>query len=346
MASPVGRRLVAAAKHVLGLGPLCAFVHVLSADLESLRERASLRPGLLALAFASTLCASVVTSLRWKVMVEAMGGTRLPYAVYFHGLVLTKVVGQFTSALAMDLVGRSIALRSAGSERGLGHSMTQVMVERLFDLLLPASLIVWALTIRSVEPSPTIVAASFAGICLLFALLAALALWPLARLALRLYLGLAGLRGRTVDPATREALETAPISRRVAAQVGALSVLRYVAVLGQFWAVAAAIGVELSFRTIASAMPVGQLAGILGVTPGGLGIQEAGWAGAFRWLGVLDDPSIGLFVLSQRALIFAFFALLALLSWPWFRRRLADAKGPAEPVEPAGPVERGDEDTA
>jgi len=320
MTNPVRGRLLAAGKLLLGLGLLVAVVRSLSPDLASLRERASLDLGSLALAFSCTLCASIVTSARWMLMVEAMGGTRLPYAVYFHGLVLTKVIGQFTSALAMDLVGRSVALRSAGSERDLGHSMTQVLVERLFDLLLPASLVVWALTIRSVDPSPTVVALSFAGICLLFAVLAALILWPLARAALHLYLTVSGWRGRTTDPAIREALLAAPISRRVAGQVGALSVLRYVAVLGQFWAVAAAIGVELNFRTIASAMPIGQLAGLLGVTPGGLGIQEAGWAGAFRWLGVLDDPSIGLFVLSQRALIFAFFALLALLSWPWLRR--------------------------
>jgi len=329
MANPVVRRLIAAAKLLLGIALLVAVVRFLSPDLASLRERASLDLGFLALAFVCTLCASIITSARWMLMVEAMGGTRLPYAVYFHGLVLTKVVGHFTSALAMDLVGRGIALRSAGSERGLGHSMTQVIVERLFDLLLPASLVVWALTVRSVDPSPTVVALSFAGICLLFAVLAALILWPLARTALHLYLTISDWRGRTVDPATREALLAAPITRRVAGQVGALSVLRYIAVFGQFWAVAAAIGVELNFRTIASAMPVGQLAGILGVTPGGLGIQEAGWAGAFRWLGVLDDPSIGLFVLSQRALIFAFFAVLTLLSWPWLRRIRARMIEPA-----------------
>ncbi len=320
MATSPKNRLFAAAKLLLGIALMAAVVRWLSPDLETLRARASLDLGALAIALSCTLFASIVTSARWKIMVEAMGGTRLPYRVYFHGLVLTKVIGQFTSALAMDLVGRGLALRSAGSERSLGHSMTQVIVERLFDVLLPAVLVLWALSIRSLDPSPTAVAASFAGLCLLFAGLAVLLLWPLARLGLRLYLAIAVLRGREVSPETRASLLSTPISPKLAAQVGVLSVLRYVSVLGQFWAVAAAIGIDLNFRTIASAMPIGQLAGILAITPGGLGIQEAGWAGAFRWLGVLDDPAIGLFVLSQRVLIFAFFGLFTLLSWLWLRR--------------------------
>jgi len=323
MASPLRRRLLAVAKLLLGVALLVVVVRWLSPDLETLRARASFSLPYLALAFCGTLCAAIVTSARWMVMIEAMGGTRLPYAAYFHGLVLTKVVGQFTSALAMDLVGRGLALRSAGSERGLGHSMTQAIVERIFDLLLPIALVIWAITIRSVDPSPTVVAASFAGICLTFALLASLILWPIASIALRLYVLVLGWRGRPVSEDERAQLLASPISKSVARQVGVLSVLRYLAVLGQYWGVAAAIGITFDFRTIASAAPLGQLAGILGITPGGLGIQEAGWAGALRWLDVIDDPAIGLFVVSQRALIFLFFCLLSLLSWPWLRRALA-----------------------
>ncbi|HFE44797.1 MAG TPA: flippase-like domain-containing protein [Nannocystis exedens] len=320
MASSRKSRLFAAAKLLLGIALMIAVVRWLSPDLNSLRARASLDLGALAIALGCTLFASIVTSARWKIMVEAMGGTHLPYRVYFHGLVLTKVIGQFTSALAMDLVGRGLALRSAGSERGLGHAMTQAIVERLFDVLLPAVLVLWALTIHNLDPSPGAVAISFAGLCLLFAGLAVILLWPLARTGLRLYLAIASLRGHEIPLNTRAELLNTPISPKLAAHVGVLSVLRYVAVLGQFWAVAAAIGIDLSFRTIASATPLGQLAGILAITPGGLGIQEAGWAGAFRWLGVLDDPAIGLFVLSQRVLIFAFFGLFSLLSWLWLRQ--------------------------
>jgi uncharacterized membrane protein YbhN (UPF0104 family) len=323
MPSTLRRRAVAIAKLLLGVALVGLLLRWLSPDLSALRERAELDVGLLVAAFACTVAATFVTSLRWKVMVEAMGGTRLPYAVYFHGLAMIKVIGQFTSTLATDLVGRGLALRSAGSARGVGHAMTQAIVERLFDLLLPGVLLVWALAIHAAPPSDAAVVGSFAGILLLFAVLAALILWPLARVALRLYLAIAGWRGTTIDDETRAELLAPPISRTVAAQVGVLSVLRYLTVLGQYWAIAAALGLVIDFRAIASATPLGQLAGIIGVTPGALGIQEAGWAGAFRWLGVLDDPSIGLFVISQRVLVFAFFALIAAVAWPWLRRAKA-----------------------
>lgn len=326
------RRLVAGGKFVLGLALMALVVRWLAPDLSAVGERVRLDPVLLAVAFACTAAASVVTSARWKLMVEAMGGTRLPYAVYFHALVFTRVLGQFTSTLAMDLVGRGLALRSAGSDRGLGHAMTQAILERIFDLLLPGALLLWAVIARAVDPSPAAAAASYVGLCLAFAGLAALILWPLARLGLAVYRALARWRGRPAPPGSEG---DAPVSRRVAALVGILSAARYLLVLGQFWAIAAAIGVALDFRTIASATPLGQLAGIIGVTPGALGIQEAGWAGAFKWLGALDAPTIGLFILGARALVLVNFAVLSLLSYPSARRagRRAEAAVVAEARE-------------
>jgi len=115
----VKARLIAALRFLLGLGLVLAIMGWL---LPSAQERgdllARLRPDplYLLLGFLSTLVASIVTSARWQLMSEqTMGGTPLPYVVYFHGLVLTRVLGQVSSTLVMDLVGRGVALRSAGS---------------------------------------------------------------------------------------------------------------------------------------------------------------------------------------------------------------------------------------
>lgn len=326
------RKLLAAGKFALGLALLVVVVRWLVPDLSSVIDRVRLDPALLVVGFACTLAASVVTSARWKLMVEAMGGTRLPYPIYFHALVLTRVLGQFTSTLAMDLVGRGLALRTAGSDRGLGHAMTQAILERIFDLLLPGALLVWAVIVRALAPATWAAALSHTLVCLAFAGLAAVILWPLARLGLGLYRWIARRRRR---PDPLGAAGDAPISRRVAAQVGLLSAARYLMVLGQFWAIAAAIGVPLDFTTIASATPLGQLAGIIGITPGALGIQEAGWAGAFTWLEALDAPTIGLFVLGQRALVLANFSLLSLVSYPW--ARAAGQRSEAAVVESGRP---------
>lgn len=326
-------RLVAPLELALGLAALAAVVAWLVPDAGALRAvlaGAELRPAWLALGLAATTLACLVTSARWKRLAEAMGGTPLPHVAYFHSLALTRVLGQLSSTLVMDLVGRGALLRAAGSQRGLGHAATQAALERIFDLVLPLLLLAWAAL--AWPGSPGLALAGFVGACLLFAALAAALLAPLVRLALRLYAAARRLRGR---PDAAEPLAVPALDRRLARDVGLLSLARYLAVMLQFWAVAAAVAADLSAAQIARATPIGQLAGMLGVTPGALGIQEAGWAGALTWVGA-DARAIALFVLAQRALVTLYFAALALVSWPLLRRarRLTARPGSA----PSGPA--------
>jgi len=317
----VRRRLISALKLALGLLLLAALIRWLAPDLRLLlRElRPQLAPFLLAILMH--LLATATVSLRWKLMVEAMGGTPLPYIIYFRAFALTKLVGNVTSSLAMDLVGRGVALRSAGSDQALGLAMTQAILERLFDILLPLAMVVWALAVHRAQLAPGPAFTSFLAVGLVIGGVSALVLWPLTRLALRLYFWARAWR-RPVAPPISPTLATPPITRMLAAQVGLLGVLRYIAVLACYVAIAWAIGAAIAPTAIAQAMPIGQLAAIIGVTPGALGIQEAGWAGALRWLGVADDHAIALFVLCVRVLSALFFALLYLASWPLARSRV------------------------
>ena len=311
-------RLLAGLRWLAGLALLLAVLAWLvpgPADRQALLARVHLDLGGLLLGLLATFVACLVTSARWRCISEdAMAGDRLPFLVYFHALALTRVLGQVSSTLVMDLVGRGLALRRAGAQHGLGHSMTQAVLERIFDLVLPVMMLAWALAAwRAAAPA----LAGFVAVCLVFAALAAALFVPLTRLALRILAALRRLRARD---AAAPALVGPPISRGLALRVGLLSLVRYLAVLAQFWAVAAALGVELDPLQIAAATPIGQLAGMIGVTPGALGVQEAGWLGALRWVG-LDPLAIGVFVLGQRLVITAYFALLALLSWLLLRRR-------------------------
>lgn len=320
-------RLGAALRLLLGLGLLVALAWWLVPDAAALRAalaRAELRPGWLALGLACTFVATLVTSARWQRLAEAMGGTPLPFVAYFHSLALTRVLGQISSTLVMDLVGRGVALRAAGSRRGLGHALTQAALERIFDLVLPLLVLAWALLARRAAWDDPLALAALVPVGLAFAALAALLLAPLTRLALRLHDLGAGLLARA---RAREPPPPAPapaIDRRLALLVGLHSLARYVAVTLQFWAVALALGVDLRALQIAAATPFGQLAGMLGVTPGALGIQEAGWAGGLTWVGVPAD-AIVLFVVGQRLLLTAYFSLLSLASWPLLRRARATA---------------------
>lgn len=324
---PARRRIKAALRFALGLALFAVVLRWLAPDWDELVARVDLDFGWALVGLLGTTLASFVTAARWRLLAEVMGGTKLPFVAYFHGLVLTRLLGQFTSTIAMDLVGRGMALRSAGSERGLGHAATQVVLERIFDAVLPLVLLVWAVGVRDawLPLSPVL---SLALVCLGFVALAVPLLRPGVRVALRLYLWLRLRvdRWRRKQIAAESELEVsaAPkVDAKLAAKVAAYSLLRFAAVILQFWGIARAVGIEISWQQMTAATPVAQLAGMLGLTPGGLGVLEAGWAGGLGWVG-LDAIAISLFVLAQRVGVITFFGLLSAISWPLAKPKVAD----------------------
>lgn len=309
---PLARRIAGSlARLLLGAALLAGVLYWLAPDYDELRERVDPHPAFIGLGFVGTVLANLVTSLRWKVLTEAMGGTRLPYGVYFHHLALTRFLGQISSTLFMDLVGRGAALKTAGNDRPLGLLMAPLVLERILDLVLPCAMLAWALGTRFMDPSlhwPT-----FVAVCLAFFALSVPFLRPLAALALRVYAKLRRLRNKVAPD------EDPPdVSLALAAKIAGLSLARYLTVILQFWAVGAAAGVMLPALDICGAIPVAQLAGLVGITPGGLGIQEVGWAGAMRWLGQ-PEASIAVFVVAARLFVILNFAVLSLISRPLLR---------------------------
>ncbi|MEQ1856744.1 MAG: lysylphosphatidylglycerol synthase domain-containing protein [Longimicrobiales bacterium] len=252
--------------------------------------------------------AHVAVAARWKLLSEATGGNRLRFWAYLHSLLVTRFIGQFAPSLAMDLVGRGVALRSVGSKRGVGHAMTLVVLERIFDLVVPAGLLLWAVAVRQFgfadQAVPLLV-----GATALFLLLATPGLAPLTRLALAIY---ARFKRDPID----DVVEVTPW---VSFQVALLGVARFAAVLVQFAGIGAGVGLLLSWSDWAAATPVAQLTALVGITPGGLGVVEVGWWGGLAWVGV-ERPVIALYLLAQRTALIAFLGALALATWPFARR--------------------------
>jgi uncharacterized membrane protein YbhN (UPF0104 family) len=256
--------------------------------------------------------AHIAVAARWKLLTEATGGNRLSLWAYLHSLLVTRFLGQFVSSLAMDLVGRGVALRSVGSKRGVGHTATLVVLERIFDLVVPAGLVVWALLVRRPALAAYDVTLLVAGTAL-FVALAVPGLTPLARLALAVY-------GRF----KRDDVGELPvgITFSISFQVALLSVVRFAAVLVQFAGIGVGIGMMLPWADWVAATPVAQLTALVGVTPGGLGVVEVGWWAGLSWVGV-DRSTIGLYLIAQRTALIAFLGTLALATWPFARRPAA-----------------------
>ena len=98
--------------------------------------------------------ATFVTAARWKLLSEMMGGSHLPYGIYFYYLALTRVIGQILPTVLVDVLGRGAALRAAGSDSRLGQLIAPVVLERLLDLLLPLTLQIGRASCRERVSSP------------------------------------------------------------------------------------------------------------------------------------------------------------------------------------------------
>ena len=304
---PPGRRTQSLLRLGLGLAVFVALVAYLVPSWSELAATADVALPYLGLGLLGAAAAHVAVAARWKLLTEATGGTRLSFWAYLHSLLVTRFLGQFAPSLAMDLVGRGVALRAVGSKRGVGHAMTLVVLERIFDLVVPAGLLGWALLVRQAGLAdlsvPLLVGAS-----VFFLLLATPGLAPLARLALAVY-------GRFKRDPIEDAVE---VTAWVSFQVALLGVARFAAVLVQFAGIGAGVGILLSWSDWAAATPVAQLTALLGFTPGGLGVVEVGWWGGLAWVGV-DRATIGLYLLAQRTALIAFLGALALATWPFAR---------------------------
>ena len=306
--------LVAVAKFGLGLGLVVGLMVWLGPSWSEVSQRLELRPGYLVVGFVGTLLATLVTAARWKILTEVTSGGGVSYGSFFHYLAVTRFLGQFSSVLVMDLVGRSVALRAAGNQRGLGLLITPLILERVLDLVIPLAMLAWAWAIITGGVEELRWVSFFVVGLALFALAIPL-LGPMTRAALGLYARLRRLRNRDAPAAS-----PVTVSTPIAARVAALSMLRYATVVLQFFGMGAAAGIVLDARSILSAAPIAMLSGLVGITPGGLGIQEAGWAGALHWLGH-DDATIAVFVLATRTLVIVNFGLLSLLSLPFSGKR-------------------------
>lgn len=297
---------VAAARLGLGIALVTAVLWLLLAGPQTLEFEWV--PWALAVSLAGSLAANAVTAWRWQLLSETMTSTKLPYGVYFHHLATTRVIGQFLPSLVVDLLGRSASLRAAGSRDTVGRLVVPLVLERILDLVLPCVLLGWALALQQGLVTDTTAWTSLAIVTAAFVALAIPTLGPMTRVALRVRAWAA----RVPDPA----VVVPEVQRALAVRITVLSLGRWLTVMVQYWGAGAALGVTLPALVLLAAAPLAQLAALVGITPGALGLQEGGWAGALTLLGIAASD-IAVFVIATRAAMIVNFAIIAALSWRW-----------------------------
>lgn len=311
-------------KLLLGVALFVLVLRQLAPDWSALRASLVFDWRYAALGLLGSTIASFVTAARWRLLAEVMGGTKLPYSSYFFALVFTRVIGTVLPTMLVDLIGRGAALQAAGSKRSLGHAATQLVLERMFDGVLPVLLVLWAVAVAR-QWLPMSPGASLALLCAAFLLLAIPLLRPSVHVALRMYLWLRvripWRRSAQIEAEAEAELAATPaVDGKLATKVAVFSLARYATVMLQCWGIAGAVGLLIPWDQMTAAASISQIAGLIGITPGGLGIIEAGWAGGLAWIGIHDPEQVSLCVLAQRVGFIAFFSILTIASYPFARK--------------------------
>ncbi len=316
------KRILRWALTVLSLGVFVLVLYV--GGIEAWRQVLHADPLWVGVAFACTALLTFVSAVRWGLIANVMAGTRIcSMRAYYHYLMMGKTAGLvLPEAVGVYAVG-PLAMK-AGSRSSFALALGTVFLDKLFDLgligllLLPTAL--YALRLIDLQTCAALFVLCFValGVALLgwYRPLVARAFglrgWLVARSESTRLLHRA-LHGRAGQQLLALDAGQFPV-RRIALLAYGLTVLRYLLMTARFVAIAQAVGVAVPPLLVFVGIPIAQLGLLLAVTPGGLGMLEAGWLGVLLLAG-LPRQDIATLLIGQRAALFVFIFTLGLISY-------------------------------
>jgi len=251
---------------------------------------------------------------RWRMIaVRLAGGGARSLAAYAYYFVVGRALGCVLPAEITDVGVRTIALTRSEKFSVAGAAYT-VLVDRLFDLVVLVCLVVPALVHLSGHLSQgaalALAAGGIVGVPLLVGARHGAVTDGLTHLFVR---GVRFLRFLPGVPglAAPELRAGAALGTRGSGAVYGLSVAKGLMVVARFYCVARAVDVAMPVATAFLCVPLAQVAALVAVTPGGLGILEAGWYGILVWAGLGAEETV-LLVVAWRLYTFASLVCLAL----------------------------------
>jgi len=311
-----------------------------SGGVETWQHVLSGAPEDILIAFLLGGAANMLSATRLQLVAHSVAGRELASWRRFYYLNMTaRAIGLVVPRSLSTLGGKSVALRALGVS--LKRAVWIVMMDNLFDLMLLGVLAVPALFFLQGGVS----LGGFIALVLGLTLALAGGLWwvtasgrllPFIRWAsaLRPFSKLrAGSFGKltATSPATSTrggtrggragfdpegATDLLP-PRSTALRVLGLSVLLNGALAVRFYYIARAVGVVYPWLIFVAGFPITQLSLVLAVTPGALGLFDAGWYGVLLLGGVPHQEALT-FVIAQRAYVFLF-----VLVWAGFSTLLS-----------------------
>lgn len=251
---------------------------------------------------------------RWRMIaIRVVGGGAVSLRQYVYYFLVGRVLGFVLPAEVTDVGVRTLALKRSESLSLAGAAYT-VLLDRLFDFLVLVWLVIpGVFHLSGLLSQRAALTIGFAGI--------ALVPWVVGRRHGAAVRGLTRLFARLLawvrllpwarEAAAPELREETTLGARASGAIYLLSVVKLAMVVARFYCVAGALSVAMPAPTAVLCVPLAQLAALVAVTPGGMGILEMGWYGILSWAGLSGDETV-LLVFGWRLYSFISLLLLAL----------------------------------
>jgi uncharacterized membrane protein YbhN (UPF0104 family) len=319
----MGRKIITIIQWLLALALVAALIFM-SGDLSQFLRLPKLHWGFLWVVFFSTVVFSLVHNVRWLLIVRTLSG-RGPTGVgnflqLYRWLVNSYAVGMFVP-MDVSLLGMRTFYMSRFGAQAASEAVFSVLFDRFLDLAVFLLLIVPTLVFISGTESrmPAVVLTLLAGAGAF--VLAGVEKTNAARLGVSFYNRLLVWAGKLPFLARRGGTggvmipEGVSFSGPVMMELLALSCLKYLCLAVRFYVIGMALDVPFSFFQAFFLVPFVQMASLINVTPGGLGVVEFGSYGALALMGIAESKIL-LFVIGQRVTVSLSYILLAIVVNP------------------------------
>lgn len=248
--------------------------------------------------------ATGVSALRLQTMAQAITSERIAgWSRFYHLTMTARALGLVVPRSISTIGGKSVGLRAMGVP--LTQSAWIVIMDNVLDLYLLGLLAIPGLfLLQDLSAWSLFLAPVLLGVAslLLYGITASQHLRTLVR-------GIVGLPlvSRLLRIQDEQEAFMLPPPKTALQTLGLTLFLNSLLALGYYFT-GQAVGLTHSWLIFLAAFPVVQLSLVLSVTPGGLGIFDAGWYGVLLLAEVPRQEALT-FVIAQRAYIFVFVLL-------------------------------------
>jgi uncharacterized protein (TIRG00374 family) len=255
------------------------------------------------IAFFLLSTATALSATRLRLVTHSLAGQQLgSWQRYYYLNITARAIGLVIPRSLSTFAGKPVALRSLGLS--IKHSVWTVLVDSGFDLLLLGALLIPALLFLGGRTSAQVTLVLVLGLVLTLMggfwwITAGDSLLRVVRWAERIPCL------EAILPFTSEEATGLLLQRLVAVRALGLTLLLNAALAACYHHISRAVGLSHPWIVIAAGFPAVQLCLVLAVTPGGLGLLDAGWYGVLLMGGVPRNDALT-FVVAQRAYVFIF----------------------------------------